>query len=75
MLELAQSITIWRGYDLNAVKNWTVSDAEKLVKSKAWQDWNDRQADRDKWYADLVSSINKTTASAAEAVIKTLARL
>lgn len=72
-MKLAQTVSIHRRIDLNAVLAWRLSEAQSYVESQAWRDTNENEQNRYQFLADLIKSVNQTIVSAANAIVKTIA--
>lgn len=74
LTEMAQTISLQVSLDLNGVLAWRVSDAQAYLESRAYKAHMEAQSAKSQFLADLVKSVNQTTANAAGAVVKSLGR-
>ena len=73
LMKLAQTVSVQRSFELNAVLAWRLSEAQSYVDSQAWKDSVENEQNRYQFLADLVKSINQTISVGANAIIKTIA--
>lgn len=72
-MTLAQTISIRRNLDLNAVLLWRLGETQSYVESEAWKNDAEREQNHHQFLAELTKSINQTQSAAASAITKTIA--